>query len=59
MSISVTKERRGHHSAEKNRGIMRFSFPRPSPVRAFVTDMDTVGRRYSNLTVVPASMRRP
>ena len=59
MSISETKELAGRHSAEKNREIMRFPFLRLSPVPAFVTDMDTVGRFYLNRTVVPASMRRP
>ena len=59
MSKSVTKEFRGHHSAKRNRGIMRFSFPQLSPVKAFVTDMDTMNRRYSNRTVVAVSMRRP
>lgn len=59
MSKSVTKELRGHHSAKRNRGIMRFSFPQLSPVKAFVTDMDTMNRRYSNRTVVAVSMRRP
>ena len=38
---------------------MRFSFPQLSPVKAFVTDMDTMNRRYSNRTVVPASIRLP
>ena len=38
---------------------MRFSFPQLSPVKAFVTDLDTTGRCYSNRTVVLASMRRP
>ena len=38
---------------------MRFSFPQLSPVKAFVTDMDTMNRRYSNRTVVAVSMRRP
>ena len=59
MSKSVTKELRGHHSAKRNRGIMRFSFLQLSPVKAFVTDMDTMNRRYSNRTVVAVSMRRP
>ena len=59
MSKSVTKEFRSHHSAKRNRGIMRFSFPQLSPVKAFVTDLDTTGRCYSNRTVVLASMRRP
>ena len=59
MSKSETKGLRGRHSVEKNRGIMQFSFLRLSPVKAFVTDLDTVGRFYSNRTVVPASMRRP
>ena len=59
MSISETKEFAGCHSAEKNLGIMRIPFLRLRLIAAFVTDMDTVGRRYSNLTVVPASMRRP
>lgn len=59
MSKSVTKEFRGHHSAKRNRGIMRFSFPQLRVIAAFVTDMDTMNRRYSNRTVVPASMRRP
>ena len=59
MSISDTKELAGRHSGEKNRGIMRFPFLRLRLIAAFVTDMDTVGRFYSNRTVVPASMRRP
>ena len=59
MSISDTKELAGRHSVEKNRGIMRFPFLRLRLLAAFVTDMDTVGRFYSNRTVVPASMRRP
>ena len=59
MSISDTKELAGRHSVEKNRGIMRFSSLRLRLIAAFVTDMDTVGRFYSNRTVVPASMRRP
>ena len=59
MSISDTKELAGRHSAEKNREIMRFPFLRLRLIAAFVTDMDTVGRFYSNRTVVPASMRRP
>ena len=59
MSISDTKELAGRHSVEENRGIMRFPSLRLSLISAFVTDMDTVGRFYSNRTVVPASMRRP
>ena len=59
MSISETKELTGRHSAEKSREIMRFSFLRLRLIAAFVSDMDTVGRFYSNRTVVPASMRRP
>ena len=59
MSISETKELAGRHSAEKNRGIMRFSFLRLRLIAAFVTDLDTSVRSYSNRTVVPASMRRP
>ena len=59
MSISDTKELAGRHFVEKNRGIMRFPFLRLRLIAAFVTDMDTVGRFYSNRTVVPASMRRP
>ncbi len=59
MSISDTKELAGRQSVEKNRGIMRFPFLRLRLIAAFVTDMDTVGRFYSNRTVVPASMRRP
>ena len=59
MSISDTKELADRHSAEKNREIMRFPFLRLRLIAAFVTDMDTVGRFYSNRTVVPASMRRP
>lgn len=54
MSQDITR-----HSVEKNRGIMRFPFLRLRLIAAFVTDMDTVGRFYSNRTVVPASMRRP
>ena len=59
MSISETKELSGRHSVEKNREIMRFPFLRLRLIAAFVTDMDTVDRSYSNRTVVPASMRRP
>ena len=59
MSISDTKELAGRHSVEKNRVIMRFPFLRLRLIAAFVTDMDTVGRFYSNRTVVPASMRLP
>ena len=59
MSISETKEFAGCHSAEKNLGIMRIPFLRLRLIAAFVTDMDTVDRSYSNRTVVPASMRRP
>ena len=59
MSISETKDLSDPHSAEKNREIMRFSFLRLRLIAAFVSDMDTVGRFYSNRTVVPASMRRP
>ena len=59
MSISDTKELAGRHSVEKNREIMRFPFLRLRLIAAFVTDLDTVGRFYSNRTVVPASMRRP
>ena len=59
MSISDTKELAGRHSVEENRGIMRFPFLRLFLIAAFVTDMDTVGRFYSNRTVVPVSMRRP
>ena len=59
MSISDTKELADRHSVEKNRGIMRFPFLRLRLIAAFVTDMDTVGRFYSNRTVESASMRRP
>ena len=59
MSISDTKELAGRHSVEKNRRIMRFPFLRLRLIAAFVTDMDTMGRFYSNRTVVPASMRLP
>ena len=59
MSISETKELTGRHSAEKSREIMRFHCLRLSLIAAFVTDMDTVGRFYSNRTVVAVSMRRP
>ena len=38
---------------------MRFSFPQLRVIAAFVTDMDTMNRRYSNRTVVAVSMRRP
>lgn len=58
MSISETKELRGHYSAERNRGIMRF-FPQLRLIAAFVSDMDTVGHYYSNRTVVLASIRLP
>ena len=59
MSISETKDLSDPHSAEKNREIMRFHCLRLRVIAAFVTDMDTVGRFYSNRTVVPASMRLP
>ena len=59
MSISDTKELAGRHSVEKNRGIMRFPFLRVRLIAAFVTNLDTSVRSYSNRTVVPASMRRP
>ena len=59
MSISETKELAGYHSAEKNLGIMRIPFLRLRLIAAFVTDMDTMNRRYSNRTVVAVSMRRP
>lgn len=59
MSISDTKELAGRHSVEENRGIMRFPSLRLRLIAALVTDMDTMGRFYSNRTVVPASMRRP
>ena len=59
MSISETKDLSDPHSAEKNREIMRFHCLRLRVIAAFVSDMDTVGRFYSNRTVVPASMRRP
>ena len=59
MSKSAAKELIGRHSVEKNREIMRFPFLRLRLISAFVSDMDTVGRFYSNRTVVPASMRRP
>ena len=59
MSISDTKELAGRHSVEKNRGIMRFPFLRLRLIAAFVTDLDTSVRSYSNRTVVAVSMRRP
>ncbi len=59
MSISDTKELADRHSVEKNRGIIRFPFLRLRLIAAFVTDLDTSVRSYSNRTVVPASMRRP
>ena len=59
MSISDTKELADRHSVEKNREIMRFLCLRLRLIAAFVTDLDTVGRFYSNRTVVPASMRLP
>ena len=59
MSISETKELVGRHSVEKNREIMRFPLLRLRLIAAFVTDLDTSVRSYSNRTVVPASMRRP
>ena len=59
MSISDTKELADRHSIEKNREIMRFSFLQLRLIVAFVTDLDTSVRSYSNRTVVPASMRRP
>ena len=59
MSISDTKELTDRHSVEKNREIMRFLCLRLRMIAAFVTDLDTSVRSYSNRTVVPASMRRP
>ena len=59
MSKSAAKELIGRHSVEKNREIMRFPFLRLRLIAAFVTDLDTSVRSYSNRTVVPASMRRP
>ena len=59
MSISDTKELAGRHSVEKNRGIMRFPFLRVRLIAAFVTNLDTSVRSYSNRTVVPASIRLP
>ena len=59
MSISETKEFAGCHSAEKNLGIMRIPFLRLRLIAAFVTDLDTSVRSYSNRTVVAVSMRRP
>ena len=59
MSISDTKELADRHSVEKNRGIIRFPFLRLRLIAAFVTNLDTSVRSYSNRTVVPASMRRP
>ena len=38
---------------------MRFHCLRLRLIAAFVTDLDTSVRSYSNRTVVPASMRRP
>ena len=59
MSISETKDLSDPHSAEKSREIMRFHCLRLRLIKAFVTDMDTMNRRYSNRTVVAVSMRRP
>ena len=59
MSISETKDLSDPHSAEKNREIMRFHCLRLRVIAAFVTDLDTSVRSYSNRTVVSASMRRP
>ena len=59
MSISETKDLSDPHSAEKSREIMRFHCLRLRLIAAFVSDMDTVGRFYSNRTVESASMRRP
>ena len=59
MSISETKELVGRYCIEKNREIMRFPFLRLRLIAAFVTNLDTSVRSYSNRTVVPASMRRP
>ena len=58
MSISETKDLSDPHSAEKSREIMRFHCLRLRLIAAFVTDMDTEGRFYSNRTVVSAGMRR-
>ena len=43
MSKSVTKDRQRSSAVHMNRGTMRFSFVRMCPLRAFVSDVDTIG----------------
>ena len=59
MSKSETKEPNHFSPSHANLGIMRFHQAHSVLVAAFVTDMDTMNRRYSNRTVVAVSMRRP
>ena len=43
MSKMVTKDRQCSLAVHMNRGIMRFSFVSVGPLRAFVSDVDTIG----------------
>ena len=43
MSKTVTKDRQHSLAVNMNRGIMRFSFVSMGPLRAFVSDLDTIG----------------
>ena len=43
MSKMVTKDRQRSLAVNMNRGIMRFSFVSVGPLRAFVSDLDTIG----------------
>ena len=43
MSKMVTKDRQRSLAVHMNRGIMRFSFVSMGPLRAFVSDVDTIG----------------
>ena len=42
MSKTVTKDRQCSLAVNMNRGIMRFSFVSVGPLRAFVSDVDTI-----------------
>jgi len=42
MSKTVTKDRQCSLAVHMNRGIMRFSFVSMCPLRAFVSDVDTI-----------------
>lgn len=47
MSKSVTKDRQRSLAVHMNREIMRFSFVSMCPLRAFVSDVDTISLTFS------------